>query len=108
MAAPAPTLDSIFLAAIEIDAAQERAAYIASACQGDSELQGRVENLVLAHFRAGSFLEQPAEPPSGTGAYTPAAVETPLPGGRTELQEVLGARIGPYQLVQEIGAGGMG
>jgi eukaryotic-like serine/threonine-protein kinase len=106
--APAPTRDTIFLAAIEIDSPQERASYIARACGGDSKLRGRVEKLVLAHFRAGSFLERPAGGPFGAAAHTPSASETPVPGGRTETQEGPGARIGPYQLLQEIGAGGMG
>jgi eukaryotic-like serine/threonine-protein kinase len=58
--APVPTLDTIFLAAIEFDSAEERAAYIARVCGGDGELRGRVEKLVRAHFRLGRFLERPA------------------------------------------------
>jgi serine/threonine protein kinase len=108
MTAPAPELDTIFLAAIAIDSAEERACYIARACGGDAELQGRVDRLVQAHFRAGSFLERPAGPLIGTGAYTPSSADTPIPGGRTEVQEGPGTRIGSYQLVQEVGAGGMG
>src|SRR5262249_33268018 len=106
--APAPTLDSIILAAIDIDSAPQRAAYIARACGGDAELRGRVEKLVLAHFQAGSFLERPAAPPFGTGADTPSAAQTPRRGAGTEAREGGGTRLGPYQLVQEIGAGGMG
>jgi serine/threonine protein kinase/tetratricopeptide (TPR) repeat protein len=106
--APAPTLDTIFLAAIEIDSAEERAAHIARACGGDAELQGRVEQLVQAHFRAGSFLEKPVVAVIGTGAYTPGPANTPIPEDRAETRVGPGARIGPYKLLQQIGEGGMG
>ena len=60
MAAKQPSLDTIFCAAIEIASEDERAAYLAGACGDDHELQVRVEKLLDAHLRAGSFLEEPA------------------------------------------------
>jgi eukaryotic-like serine/threonine-protein kinase len=65
----------------------ERAAYLDQACSEPS-LRREVESLLAAHDQAGSnFLE----PPSGTS---------------TELKE--GARLGPYEILSPIGAGGMG
>jgi serine/threonine protein kinase len=90
-----PNVDSIFCAAVEIESAQQRAAYLDQACGLDQQVRGRVEKLLEAHFQAGSFLHQPAAGLNGT-------VEVP-PG-----QEGPGSVIGPYKLLQEIGEGGMG
>ena len=57
MAQPASP-DTIFCAAIEIADEDERAAYLARSCGDDQELRARVEKLLAAHFRAGSFLER--------------------------------------------------
>jgi serine/threonine protein kinase/WD40 repeat protein len=104
MTASVPNRDTIFLAAIEIDSTEERTAYIVQACGGDAELRANVEKLVRAHFRAGSFLEQPA---LDRGFTSPEA----LPPNASEgvpLAEGAGGRIGPYKLLQQIGEGGMG
>ena len=107
MAAETPSLDTIFCAAIEIDSAEERAAYIGRACAADPELHGRVDKLVRAHFRSGSFLESPiAAVPSplvgeGQGQGVGATVDDPI-------TERPGTVIGPYKLLQQIGEGGMG
>jgi hypothetical protein len=61
MAAETPNADSIICAAIEIPSDDDRSAYIARACGDDAVLRACVEKLVRAHFRAGSFLERPAE-----------------------------------------------
>ena len=86
--------DTIFAQAIEIQSAEERAAYLADACGKDAELHREVEKLVKDHFRAGNFLEEPA---AGAGMTLDA------PAG-----ERPGAMIGPYKLMEEIGAGGFG
>jgi len=56
----APQLDSLFLAALEIDSAEQRAAFLESACGADPELRQQVEQLLRSHQQAGSFLERPA------------------------------------------------
>jgi tetratricopeptide (TPR) repeat protein/serine/threonine protein kinase len=89
------SLDTIFCAAVDMAEAEERAAYIARACGDDHELRGRVEKLVAAHFRAGSFLQEPSL------AWVPTVDEPPV-------SEAPGTIIGPYKLLQQIGEGGMG
>jgi serine/threonine protein kinase/Tfp pilus assembly protein PilF len=76
---------SLFLAAIELDSPEERAAYLDRAGAGDPRLRAAVEALLAAHDRLES-----ASPPSE-------------PAG-----ERAGARVGPYKLLQQIGEGGMG
>jgi len=60
-------------------------------CGADQALAGRVEDLLAAHQRANGFLEGPAP--------LIELMTTPHLEGR---------RIGPYDLISRIGAGGMG
>src|SRR5262245_20318168 len=90
-----PSLDTIFCAAIEIADAADRAAYLDQACGNGADRRCRVEALVAAHLRAGSFLERPAESPDLTADFVPKPEEP-------------GTMIGPYKLLERVGAGGMG
>src|SRR5688572_14002752 len=85
---------SIFISALEKDSPTERAAYLDAACGGDGELRQRVDALLHAHARAGGLLDQPT-PPGLTEIYRP-------------ISESAGTVIGPYKLLQQLGAGGMG
>jgi non-specific serine/threonine protein kinase/serine/threonine-protein kinase len=67
---------------------EDRETYLVTACH-DDDVRHRVRRLLAAHGEAESFLEQPAAPP----------VEAP---------DFAGRRLGPYELVREIGRGGMG
>lgn len=58
--------DAIFARAIEIASAEERQAFIASACGHDAVLKRQVEERVAAHFRSRNGSEKPA----GDGAAT--------------------------------------
>jgi serine/threonine protein kinase len=91
-------VDSIFLAALERGAAEERAAYLDSACGADHELRRRIERLLAAEPKVSRFLESPAP-----GLSAPAAAFEEL-----VISERPGTVIGPYKLLQQIGEGGMG
>lgn len=81
--------------AIEKDAS-ERSRYLDQACNGDSELRSEVESLLRSHDDAGSvFLKNPAADLKTAVAAAPA-------------HSRIGRRIGAYEIVEEIGHGGMG
>src|SRR5262245_44020881 len=76
--------------------ANERAAFLAAACAGDEALRRQVELLLSCDARAEDFIEAPA---LEFAAHL-----------QTEEQEssLIGRRLGPYQILALIGAGGMG
>ncbi|HUE70758.1 MAG TPA: serine/threonine-protein kinase [Pirellulaceae bacterium] len=86
---------TIFTRALDIASPAERAAFLLQACRADAQLLARVEALLQSHEIGGSFLQ--SHPVRGT----PATVDPPLP-------EKPGTQIGPYNLLQQIGEGGMG
>jgi serine/threonine protein kinase len=89
-----PRAEEIFFAAVEIEGADARSAYLDEVC-GDPELRRHVERLLALDARADSFLESPASAPT-------------LTAGPPGPPEGLGTVIGPYKLREQIGEGGMG
>lgn len=93
--------DAIFSTAIELNSAQEREAYIQSACGNDAELRRQVEERVAAHFQAKSMSNKSAD----------AVDETLLPNRDSQRDseshadgtEGPGTRIGVYKLVKQLG-----
>jgi eukaryotic-like serine/threonine-protein kinase len=88
-------ITSIFHSAIEREGT-ERRAFLDGACANDAELRNEVDQLIAAHAKAGSFIDQP-EYASGAGL---------LNDGDGRAFE--GRTIGPYKVVSLLGAGGMG
>jgi len=92
--------EAIFFAAIEKHSPAEQAAYLDAACAGLPDLRVRVERLLAAHPRVGSFLD-----PAATGVC-----------GGVEESEDLDPQVAiegmivsdKYKLLQQIGEGGMG
>ncbi|HEY2845373.1 MAG TPA: serine/threonine-protein kinase, partial [Bryobacteraceae bacterium] len=79
----------------------DRPAYLRVKCARDEELRGEVESLLASHDAAGDFLDKPAADISGM-THT-------LLGSGAELPEYPpGYRVGPYELQECIGRGGMG
>jgi eukaryotic-like serine/threonine-protein kinase len=77
--------------------ADQRSAYLEKACAGEEELRVEVESLLRSHERAGNdFLNRPAMAMRGLFANND--------GGSS----YIGHRVGAYEIVQEIGHGGMG
>jgi WD40 repeat protein/serine/threonine protein kinase len=83
----------IFVAGLKL-APDQWPAYLQEACGEDDALRGRVQNLLVAHRDAGSFLE-----PAAGGLLVTS--DEPV-------SERPGTVIGPYKLLQQIGEGGMG
>jgi serine/threonine protein kinase len=86
---------SIFLAALDIADASERASFVATACAGDEALRQRVEDLLRAYGQPDGPLEKLA------AAVAPTELGEPI-------REQVGATIGPYKLMEQIGEGGFG
>src|SRR5262249_9218534 len=85
---------SIFLRAIEITSAEDRASYLDAACGDDPALRAQVEALLRAHERSLGLLDAPE-------AAGPMVDLGPV-------REGPGTVIGPFKLLEPIGEGGMG
>ena len=92
----------LFIAALQIDDAAERAAYLDKACGGNADFRQRCDALLAAFGQAGSFLQQPRP-------LRPRPRRAPVgPSQQNAPAEELGKVIGPYKLLRQIGEGGMG
>jgi serine/threonine protein kinase len=83
-------IKSILQTALELEPAG-RAAFLEDACASDADLKAEVLSLLDHDVRSADFLEKPA-------------VEAAAAASRLKP----GSRIGPYEIVEHIGAGGMG
>ncbi len=89
-------LESLFQEAIERKP-DERRDFLSQACAGDPSLRAEIEQLIAGYEKAGTFIE-------GSPALTGATLLVPEP----EEEAVAGRRLGAYELIREIGRGGMG
>ena len=94
---------TIFLEALEMTDAAQRADFLDRACGGKVELRRRVEGLLEALDQADGFMDSPAVADAATGSGT-----GPSPAGPRPIREGPGTRIGSYKLLQRVGEGGMG
>ena len=88
------SVEEIFLEALDRADPKERAEYLDRVCGGDARLRLEVEHLLRDAGRAEDFFTPVATPPCSP--IPPTGVESP------------GTRIGRYQLLAQIGEGGMG
>ena len=89
---------ALFQAAVEL-APRDREAFLEQSCIGDDLLHHEVSGLLSAHETAGDFIQQPALVDVGLIASD---------GETKSGVAVKGQRIGSYQIISELGRGGMG
>lgn len=87
--------EDLFLEALERATELERTEFLNAACAGDPELRAEVESLLQAHHAAGDFLDEPF---IDLEATTPDPDSPPVPGGK----------LGRFEILRLLGAGGMG
>src|SRR5262245_41458992 len=88
-------IERLYHDALEREAGQ-RAAFVAEACAGDETLRREVSSLISAHDQAGDFIEAP-----------PDKIAQQILTAEWE-RSMAGRRLGRYQLLSLLGAGGMG
>jgi serine/threonine protein kinase/tetratricopeptide (TPR) repeat protein len=85
----------LFEAAVELDSTQ-RASFLDGECDGDEALRTEIESLLKSDEQTGDFIEQPVF----------AIPRDLFPD--SEEEPVAGRKFGAYQLIREIGRGGLG
>ena len=91
-------IEQLCNAALEREASQ-RGAFLLQACGGDNELRREVESLLTQEKPADRFLES---------SDADAAVKQFAKGRREVAEKLVGKRLGSYQIISLVGAGGMG
>src|SRR6185369_16042147 len=89
-------IDELFQQAVEIPE-NERGDLLVRACGEDTLLRAEIEKLIDGLDRAGNFLETP-----------PALDETTRALPESDEEPVTGLRLGVYEVIGQIGRGGMG
>ena len=73
-----------------------RAAFLAESCAGDEPLRREVESLLASYERAGTFFD------------TPAVEDAARALAESRAASLIGSTAGPYKILSQLGAGGMG
>lgn len=103
-------IEEVFQAAIDL-LAEDREKFLKNKCKGDPKLRGEVDKLLEDLSSAESFIEQPVWSDSflansnALRAISDSFDDLP---GRDGEPQLVGRRIGVYELVRELGHGGMG
>src|SRR2546425_301396 len=88
-------IEDLYHSALEQDSA-ERIAFINESCDGDEELRQEVESLLASEAQAGDFIEEPVH-----------EVAARLIADNRK-RSIVGLLIGHYEIIELLGAGGMG
>lgn len=89
-------IDELFHAFFEMTP-NSRSGFLEGACGGDASLRAEIEKLIDGSDQAGRFIETP-----------PVLDETTIALSDLETEPVAGFRLGAYNVIREIGRGGMG
>ncbi|HRH43961.1 MAG TPA: protein kinase [Pyrinomonadaceae bacterium] len=92
-------IQEIFETAIEIENPAYVSSYLENACAGDDELKNEIEKLLKQDAEAESLMNRPLIEESGFHL---------LVDFEEENDQLIGKKIGNYQITKEIGHGGMG
>ncbi len=92
-------ITELFEAALERPE-EDRVSFLETACAGDEEVRGRVEEMLAADARQNLFIDRPAY--NAVGTFVPSLIT------QADSQSFSGEMIGDYRLVRELGQGGMG
>lgn len=95
MAKKSNDVEVIYNAAVKKKSGAERSAYLNAVCGDDNVLRARVETLLNAREQVGDYLEVPA-------------VDSNVTLDNCPLLDGPGTIIGRYELLGQIGEGGMG
>ncbi|MCS7471631.1 serine/threonine protein kinase [Stieleria sp. ICT_E10.1] len=87
-------IEDLFAELIELSSPESREAYLSEVCGDDNQLRRRLEKLLAANQKAGSFLQDD----KGIDPTVDLGLDAKL----------VGSNIGPYKLREIIGEGGMG
>jgi hypothetical protein len=72
----------------------ERSAFLAEACTGDELLRKDVEELIISHEQAGSFIEEPTD-----NVYAEMLADE-------QPESLVGQAFGPYRILSQLGTTG--
>ena len=97
-------IEKLYHGALELDQS-ERSAYLAEACNGDTELRDEVQALLNYDEQAGSFIEGSALELVARDMAADAPPEEPPD---SSVDSVIPRQIGKYRLLNLLGKGGMG
>jgi eukaryotic-like serine/threonine-protein kinase len=87
-------INRLYHSALEVEE-KERTSFLTEACGADGQLRDEVESLLAMHAQVDGFLEKPA-------------VEEIVKSLKEERPSLLGRKLGHYQILEVLGAGGMG
>src|SRR5215470_15758570 len=94
-------VDDLLQSALQLPSG-ERSAFLRSACVGDEELEREVKSLLVSQQEIDGFLDRPAIEVAAKALAESEGTEPGAYGAES------GQLIGPYKLVELLGAGGMG
>ena len=96
---------SVFVAALAIEAVPERSAFLAKTCEGDPQLHERIMSLLAAYAKSDKFIPDNA---SQLLVADEAEAQELAASAKAGLGEVVGQKVGRYKLLKQLGEGGCG